>query len=178
MKGYDYAHRDGVQELSWAAVASLCRQLVAALDQRGIELVIGVARAGLIPATIIACSLRRELFPVRVTRRCNDRAVYPSPVWKVPVPIEVRGRTVAVIDELADTGETLRLVAEEVGQRGAARVITVALVAHRWAAPPPDLCGLETNAYVLFPWAREVFADGRWQPHPDQAGVPRMRPAR
>jgi uncharacterized protein len=169
MKGYDYAHRDGVQELSWADVAELSRQLAEAAQWERVDLLIGVARAGLIPATAIACTLRRELFPVRLTRRFNDRVVYPSPVWKVPVPEEVAGRTVAVVDELADTGETLRLVAEEVRQRGAVEVITVALVAHRWAEPPPDLCALETNAFVIFPWDREVLAEGGWQMHPDYA---------
>jgi hypoxanthine phosphoribosyltransferase len=169
MKSYTYEHRPGILQLTWEDVARLSRTLAERLAVEEIELIVGIARAGLFPATTVACALRKELFPVRLTRRQNDVIVYPSPVWKVPVPDEVAGQKVAVIDESADTGETLRMVAAEARQRGATRVITTALVAHTWAEPPPDLCALETNAFVIFPWDREVLADGEWQLHPEYA---------
>jgi hypoxanthine phosphoribosyltransferase len=74
---------------------------------------------------------------------------------------------VAVVDEMADTGETLALMAERVKQCGARRVITASLVAHSWADPMPDVVALTTDALALFPWDQQVYIDGQWRPHPE-----------
>ena len=74
-----------------------------------------------------------------------------------------------MIDEIADTGETLALVAQRVRARGAARVVTASLVSHSWADPAPDVAALRTDALVLFPWDRQVYVEGRWQTPPELA---------
>src|SRR5215813_871308 len=101
MQSYDYSHRTGVDEISWERFDSLVRILAEGLT--GIDAVVGIARAGLFPATAVACMLRRELYPVRVTRRINDEVTFERPVWKVPLSPEVQGKVVAVIDEITDT---------------------------------------------------------------------------
>ena len=169
MHSYDYAHRQGIEEISWERFAALSARLAEELARTQVEVVVGIARAGLFPATAVACSLRCEFFPVRITRRVNDRVTYQRPVWKVDVSPEVCGRRVAVIDEIADTGETLALVAARVRAQGAAHVLTACLVSHSWANPPPDVVPLVTDALVLFPWDRRVYIDGRWQLHPELA---------
>ena len=70
------------------------------------------------------------MYPVRVTRRVNDEVRHTQPVWRVPVPPDVAGRPVAVVDEMADTGETLSVLANQVRARGATRVVTATLVSH------------------------------------------------
>lgn len=167
MKSYDYAHRQGVRSISWEDFACLAARLAEQLDQVGVEVIIGIARAGLIPATTVACNLRREMYPVRVTRRVNDEVRYASPVWKVPISPEIAGKVVAVVDEIADTGETLALVAESARAQGAARVVTATLVSHSWASPPPDFCALVSDELVIFPWDQQIYSEGRWQPHPE-----------
>jgi hypoxanthine phosphoribosyltransferase len=133
----------------------------------GVEVIVGIARAGLLPATLLACQLRCELYPVRVTRRVNDEVRFSSPVWKVPVSPEVAGKVVAVVDEIADTGETLALVASSVQASGASRTITACLVRHSWAHPVPAASALVTDELVIFPWDQQVLIDGQWQPHPE-----------
>lgn len=167
MQSYDYARRDGVDEFSWQRFAALSARLAEALAAQQVDAVVGIARAGLFPATTVACALRCEFYPVRLSRRVNDEVRHEHPVWHVDVAPEVRGETVAVIDEIVDTGETLALVAERVLALGAARVVTAALVSHTWAHPMPDVSALVTDALVVFPWDREVYAEGRWQPHPE-----------
>lgn len=167
MKSYDYENRQGVYEISWEDFAAMYPRLVEDLSARGVETVVGVARAGLFPAAAVAAGLRCDLYPVRVTRRESDRVVYDSPVWKVDVSPEVAGKVVAVIDEIADSGETLALVANRALQLGAARVVTAALVRHTWANPAPDVVALTTDALVVFPWDRRVYVEGEWQLHPE-----------
>jgi uncharacterized protein len=176
MKSYDYAQRKGVEEISWERFASLSASLAEHLSIEGVELVVGIARAGLFPATAVACALRKELFPVRITRRLNDLVTFRQPVWKVDVSKEVAGRIVAVIDEIADTGETLRLVSQRAREQGAARLITACLVSHSWANPAPDHAALVTDALVIFPWDNHVFQDGQWQVNPELADALKLQP--
>jgi hypoxanthine phosphoribosyltransferase len=175
-RSYDYGRRTGVRELSWDDFASLCGRLAETLAARGVDSVVGIARSGLLPATVVAAALRCELWPVRVTRRLQDQVVQESPAWKVRPTSEVAGRSVAVIDDVADSGETLSLVAEELRRLGAQRVVTAALVGHSWAAPPPDVCPLATDELVVFPWDRRVLMEGEWRPHPEiEAALAQIR---
>ncbi len=167
MQSYDYAHRTGVEDISWPRFAELTATLTEQIAQFEVDIIVGIARAGLFPATAVACALRRELFPVRVTRRVNDVVTHQRPIWKVDVSPEVAGKVVAVVDEMADTGETLTLVAGRATELGAARVITSSLVAHSWAQPQPDVVALTTDALVIFPWDKRIYYDAHWQLHPE-----------
>jgi hypothetical protein len=167
MKSYDYLHRKGIDEISWERFGKLSRALTEQLSEHNIDVVIGIARAGLFPATAVACALRCELSPVRVTRRVNDVVQYESPIWRVDVPATVAGQRVAVIDEIADTGETLAIVATRALERGAHQVWTLSLVAHSWADPKPNYTALTSDALVIFPWDKQVYTDGSWQIHPE-----------
>lgn len=165
MQSYDYAHRQGIEEVPWEKFAQLAAMMAEKLA--GVEMVVGIARAGLFPATAVACALRRELAPIRITRRHNDEVVHPQPVWKVDVPDGLSGQVVAVVDEMADTGETLALVAQRTIEKGASQVITASLFAHSWANPMPDVVARVTDALVLFPWDKQVYVEGSWRPHPE-----------
>lgn len=167
MQSYDYSRREGVELITWERFAALSRTLAEMLAGAGVECIVGVARAGLFPAAAVACALRRDLHPVRVSRREDDEVKHAHPVWKVDVSDEVAGKVVAVVDEIADTGETLEVVAARARERGAARIVTACLVQHTWASPAPDFVALTTDALVIFPWDRQVYADGRWTLHPE-----------
>jgi hypothetical protein len=171
IKPYDYSQRKGVKEITWSQFGKLAAVLVERLADEKIEVVVGIARAGLFPATAVACALRCEMFPVRVTRRLNDQVVARHPAWKVDVSNEVEGKRVAVIDEIADSGETLAMVAQRIQKKGALRVVSASLVSHSWANPRPDYVALVSDALVVFPWDRNVYQDGEWQIHPELAGA-------
>ena len=181
MKSYDYSHRFGVRQITWDDFSSLARILAELLEPFQPQVILGIARAGLFPATAVACSLRRELFPIRLTRRLNDVVVYQQPVWKVPVPHEVSGMVVAVSDEIADTGDTLAMVADSTRALGAEQVVTASLVSHSWAKPAPQISSLVSDEFIIFPWDQQVLEGGKWITHPEivsglkaQAGSPKI----
>jgi hypoxanthine phosphoribosyltransferase len=171
MKSYDYKMRDGVLEISWERFHDMTKTLAERLAGEKIQAIMGIAKAGLFPSAAIACALRLEIFPVRLTRREDDRVVRRKPKWKVDVSEHVKGLSVAVIDEIADTGQTLELAAQRALQKGAAHAITVALVMHSWADPKPDLTALVSDALVIFPWNREVYQGGAWGLHPELSAL-------
>lgn len=166
---YEYTTRDGALALSWQEIEALTHHLAEQLAARGVDIIVGVARAGLLPATLVATALDCDLTPVRITRRENRQVVRATPAWKVDVSPDVAGRTVAVIDEMASTGESIAVVAQRVRERGAARVITASLAAHTWANPMPDVVGLLSDALIIFPWDRLNYLDGKWVANPEIA---------
>jgi hypoxanthine phosphoribosyltransferase len=167
MKSYDYAHRFGVRQINWDDFASLARHLAELLEPFQPDIILGVARGGLLPATTVACSLRRELYPIRLTRRMNDIVIYGHPVWKIPIPQEVAGKIVAVVDEIADTGETLAMVADSARELGAVQVLIASLVTHSWADPAPQISSLLSDEFIIFPWDQQVLDGGKWITHPE-----------
>ena len=73
------------------------------------------------------------------------------------------------IDEMADRGETLEMVAKRALERGADSVVTASLFAHTWADPMPEEVARVSDALVIFPWDARVLVDGAWQLHPELA---------
>src|SRR5687768_3255541 len=122
MQPYDYENRHGVETISWERFESLTRALALQVANVGPELILGIARGGLFPATLLSTLLRRELFTIRLTRRVEDQVVSQSPIWLVRPPEKVRGRRVLLVDEIADSGKTLAMAVEEVRAMGAADV--------------------------------------------------------
>jgi len=167
VRSYDYARRVGLRPVSWDEFGALTVRLAESLAPAGIEAVVGIARAGLLPAVAVAAALRCNLHPVQLTRRENDLVVRTAPEWKVRVSPAVAGRVVAVVDDVADSGQTLSMVAAEAMKAGARRVVTVALAAHTWAEPAPDIAGLISDELILFPWDEHVLFDGRWGLNPE-----------
>jgi hypoxanthine phosphoribosyltransferase len=169
MESYDYANRKGIREITWEEFGVLSAELAKSLSSFEPQVVIGIARAGLFPATAVACMLRLELIPVKLSRRENDQIIHSTPVWKVPIMDNIRNKTVAIIDEIADTGQTLSMVKEEVYSKGAQKVISASLISHSWANPAPEISVFVSDELIIFPWDRKVWLGEKWQIHPEIA---------
>ncbi len=175
MRSYNYSQRVGLEPISWERFEALVRQLAVQIEPDEPQIIIGIARGGLFPATMLSFILRREFYPVRLTRRFNDAVVSPNPTWLVKPPDKVRGRRVLVMDEIADSGRTIATAAEEVRRMGASHVRTAVLYAHTWADPRPDYVALTSDALILNPWDREVLVEGQFVTHPELASALRLQ---
>src|SRR5687768_9463214 len=102
---------DGVMEVDWLLFGELCRALAlrVAHDYQP-EVVLGVAKAGVIPGVVVASILQSEFASMVVTRTTADA----DPVLVAGPPATIRGRRVLIVDETCDTGSTMRLALNEV----------------------------------------------------------------
>lgn len=171
MRSYDYGKRSGVEPISWERFEQLVRLLAEQVESFEPQIILGIARGGLFPATMLSFILRREFYPIRLTRRYEDAVVREKPVWLVRPPEKVRGRRVLIVDEIVDSGHTLALAAEEVLGLQAVEARTASLFAHSWAQPRPDFVALTSDALILNPWDREVLIHGKWTTHPELAAA-------
>jgi hypothetical protein len=163
----DYSNRQGVLPISWDEFHSLCKGLVRATARFQPEIILAVGRGGYYPGTLIAHILRVELYPVRLTRRVEDVVVRKKPKWLGKPPRLVKGKRVLIVDEISSSGETLQIVKEVTLSLGANMVRCAVLYAHSWGIGFPDYIGLVSDALILNPWDREIYSDGRFQPHPE-----------
>jgi uncharacterized protein len=171
MRSYDYSQRSGVEPISWERFEQLARTLAEQVADFEPQIILGIARGGLFPGTMLSFMLRHEFYPVRLTRRFNDAVVRERPTWLVRPPDKVTGRRVLIVDEIADSGRTIAMAADEVRSMGAAQVRTAVLYAHTWAEPRPDFVALTSDALILNPWDRQVLLNGQWSTHPELAAA-------
>jgi hypoxanthine phosphoribosyltransferase len=164
---YAYESRRGVLPVSWNDFVAICRGLALAAAPFEPDVILGVARGGLYPATLLSHMLQAELYPIRITRRFKDAVVHDQPMWLVRPPATVAGQKVLIVDEICSGGETITMVRDEVRQLGARESRSAVLYAHQRGADIPDYIGIISAALVLNPWDREIVQDGSFAPHPE-----------
>lgn len=163
---YRHVH-GGVLRLTWDEIMQMCRSLAEKIDRDyDPDIVVGIAKGGVIPAAILASMMRRDFYPVRLSRRKRDVVVLQKPVWVVPMSEDVHGKAVLIVDEISATGETLREAHKEASRLGARRVRTCTLYVHTDSFRP-TYYALESDALIIQPWDFEVLDRGRWVIHPD-----------
>lgn len=152
----------GVMEIEWAFFGELCRALAlrVAREYRP-DLVLGVAKAGVIPGAVVASILQCEFASMVVTREEDDT----EPILVSRPPASVRGRHVLIVDETCDTGSTLKLALSEVRAIGPAEVRTA--VSIKTGSYVPDYFAFETESYIVLPWDREIVQNGELVARPD-----------
>ena len=116
----------------------------------------GIAAAGVIPGAVIAAMLEREFFAMKITRRENERGRRGRPEILTAAPPELAGRRVLLVDEICDSGETLRMALAAVRDVDPAEVRTATSLIHV-GGYEPDFYALAAEGTVVFPWDREVL---------------------
>src|SRR5262245_65490075 len=99
---------NGVLELSWEVFGELCRALAMKVAQSGYrpDLVIGIAKAGVIPGAVVASILRCDFFSMKISRDDGVERVRARPKIFSAAPREAAGNNVLIRDEIATTGDT------------------------------------------------------------------------
>jgi hypothetical protein len=129
------------------------------------DIVIGIARAGVIPAAVVASILDVEFHSIEIGRRGEDDEVRQRPEIFSAVPRELEGKRVLIVDEITTSGDTLRLALAAVRSAHPAEVRTATSFA-RNTGYQPDYSALTMDAEVIFPWDRQVFEDGELVTNP------------
>lgn len=161
------AGSEDILELSWELFGELCRALaLRVVRDYEPEAVVGIAAAGVIPGAVIAAMLRKEFYAIKITRAHGDSGVRQRPEVLSAAPPQLEGLRVLLVDEICDSGETLRMALAAVRDVAPAEVRTATSL-KRKDGYTPDFYALETEGTVVFPWDREVLDSGRLILNPD-----------
>jgi hypoxanthine phosphoribosyltransferase len=117
------------------------------------EIIVGVSRGGWPPARVISDLLgNANLANVKAEFYLGVAETKGEPVLTQPVSMKVRGKKVLIVDEIADTGKSLKLVKEHIIEKGASEVRIATIYYKPWSIVKPDYYERKTRRWVVFPW--------------------------
>jgi hypoxanthine phosphoribosyltransferase len=144
----EYLHWSKVDEAIWT-LADYVRK-----DYK-VDIIVGIARGGLIPAVRMSHILDNILMRVMDVKFYTDVEQHTEfPEITVPLTEPIEGKNVLIVDDVADTGKTLKVVREDIQKKGA-RDVRIAVIAKKpQSIVDPDYYIFQTDGWIVFPWEK------------------------
>ncbi|MHA2254387.1 MAG: phosphoribosyltransferase [Candidatus Kariarchaeaceae archaeon] len=120
------------------------------------DIIVGVARGGWIPARLIA-----DFYCLKVTANIKVEAYELIGETDVEakitqdINIKVGGKKLLIVDDIADSGASLKVVLDKLKVDNPAEIKTATLFYKPHSVIKPDHFVEQTNSWVVFPW--EIF---------------------
>jgi uncharacterized protein len=142
--------------VTWDDLDALTADLARQLSDRRFDVLLAIARGGLVPAGMLAYRLGvREILVAAVAAYDDEGNMSPTPrIIHFPPDERFRDREVLVVDEVWETGNTAVLVAELVRQ-AAGRPTTAVLhykPGRSLTEQSPDHHAVTTDQWVVYPY--------------------------
>jgi len=120
------------------------------------DLIVGICRGGWPPARVMSDLLENpKLANITVEFYVDIAETKSKPVLTQTIAMPVKGKKVLILDDVADTGKTLKLVKEHLVKKGAEQVKIATIYYKPWSIVVPDYYEKETKRWVVFPWERK-----------------------
>jgi len=140
---------------TWNQVYDMLLNLAEKIRKNGFkpDIIVGVSRGGWPPARVLSDLLDNpNLANVKAEFYLGVAETKGEPTLTQPVSVAVAGKKVLIVDEIADTGKSLKLVKEHIIKEGAAEVRVATVYYKPWSIILPDYYEKETSCWVVFPW--------------------------
>lgn len=119
------------------------------------EVIVGVSRGGWPPARVMSDLLENpNLANMKVEFYKNIGVTARRPKITQPVTSEVVGKRVLVVDDVADSGHSLRVASKHLQDKGAGEIKVCTLYLKPKSIFKPDYYARTTSKWVIFPWER------------------------
>ncbi|BDB98856.1 MAG: phosphoribosyltransferase [Saccharolobus sp.] len=117
------------------------------------DVIIAILTGGMIPAKLLS-----DLLDIKVIRYI-DIKFYRSvgkteskPVIRSVYTDSLEGKKVLIVDDVADTGETLEAVSNVITMFSPLKVMTATLYLKPWSKRIPDFYYKQIDKWIIFPW--------------------------
>ncbi|MFC3850544.1 phosphoribosyltransferase [Corynebacterium hansenii] len=145
--------------LTWEGFGDASRELAQTIADDGFEpeVIIAIARGGLVAAGALSYALGVKLSDaINVEFYTDVHKTLPDPILLEPLlDVEaITGRKLLVVDDVADSGRTLKLVLELLSEQGA-EVRSAVLYEKSVSVVKPDYTWRHTDEWIVFPWSAE-----------------------
>lgn len=162
--------------LTWSGFGDATRALSRAITRDGFapEVVVAIARGGLLPAGAIAYGLGvKSCGALNVEFYTGIGTVLEAPAL-LPPDLDLGylpGKRVLLVDDVADSGRTLALAVQMLVDAGA-QVRSVCIHTKPGSIASPDYSWRETDRWIDFPWsARGTVVEEDAGVSPDEASA-------
>jgi uncharacterized protein len=119
------------------------------------DVIVGVSRGGWPPARIMSDLLENSNIANMKVEFYKDIGVRSErPRITQPVTSQVTGKRVLVVDDVADTGRSLKVVADHLRSKGAKELKVSTIYYKPHSIFRPDFYAKSTRKWIIFPWER------------------------
>ncbi len=119
------------------------------------DVIVGVSRGGWPPARIMSDLLENSHVANMKVEFYKDIGLRSKkPVITQPVTAEVTGKRVLVVDDVADSGHSLKVVANHLKRKRAKELKVCTIYMKPQSVFRPDFYVKETRKWIIFPWER------------------------
>ncbi|MHA2054512.1 MAG: phosphoribosyltransferase [Candidatus Hodarchaeales archaeon] len=150
--------------LSWQDIDYLARQLFNLVKSDGYppEIILGISRGGVIPARLLS-----DMFEARYLLEGHKTSsifttmqigfyagiaeTHSKPVIAQDVGVDIFQKKILLIDDLADSGESLQCALDYLKLKNPKEVKIATLLYKPWSKVKPDYYVEETEEWVVFP---------------------------
>jgi hypoxanthine phosphoribosyltransferase len=140
---------------TWNQIYNMLLNLADKIQKNGFnpDIIVGVSRGGWPPARVMSDLLGNpNLANIKVEFYLGVAETKGEPILTQPVSVDVKGKKVLVVDEVADTGKSLKLIKQHIVERGASNVKIATVYYKPWSIVKPDYYAKETSRWIVFPW--------------------------
>ena len=117
------------------------------------DMVVGIAKGGLVPARILTDLLETpELATIQIEFYTGICQTLQEPALKQPLTAQLTGKKVLLVDDIADSGRSLNFAKTHIQTQGALETKTATLYHKPQSAETPDFYEKQTSSWVVFPW--------------------------
>jgi len=142
--------------MDWNLFYELARQVANKINSSGYrpDMIVGLARGGWVLARVL-CDLIgiKDLVSLKVEHWGVTATPDGKAKLKYPLNVDIKGKNVLVVDDITDTGESMRVTLEYLKSLKPSEIKTAALRHINTSKFLPDYFGEEISwRWVIFPW--------------------------
>lgn len=141
---------------SWTKIEKMCKLLAKKISSFRPDWIIGISRGGLIPARLLSDHLNiHNISVIRIEFYKSIKQTKDFPTISQPLQVNVKGKKVLIVDDIADTGRSLAVAKDHVKRAGAYEVKIAVLHSKPKSMIKPDFYIENANAWIIYPWEKE-----------------------
>jgi len=129
------------------------------LDGYKPDIIVGIARGGLVPSRILADLLEtRDFAIITIEYYTGINAKNKEPILKQCLHTQLTGKKVLLVDDVSDGGRSLQLAKKHLEDQCAKEIKIATIYCKPGTITMPDYFEKETSHWIVFPWeARETL---------------------
>lgn len=142
---------------SWDQIYDMLIELAKRVKDSGFkpDLIVGVCRGGWAPARVMSDLLENaNTASIRIEFYLAPGVTARKPVISQAIMVPVKGVNALVVDDVSDTGESLKVAVEHLDVCGAKAIKTATLYYKPQSIFKPDFFIVQTEQWIIFPWER------------------------
>jgi hypothetical protein len=137
----------------WGKITRMCEALAKKVRPYRPDVLIGISRGGLVPVRLLSDMLdNRNIAIMRIEFYTGISKTRKAPRITQPLTVDLKGKKVLIVDDVADTGRSLMVAADYVKKLGARESKIATLHFKPTSEFKPDFFLESTDAWIVYPW--------------------------